>query len=144
MTIAYAALMICCAYLAERQTEGIVFAIGDGGGTIYPFKPNDPYFGTLFVVIWLGIIALVIAASCAWVKLPAFTVVGIMGLVAVLPYALLWLPQVILGKQLWHESPTMATMYLLTPVFEVAAGWVSLLRLRGPGKEANLSILADR
>ena len=144
MNMVYATLMFSCAYLAERQTVGIAFGIGDGGGTTYPFHPNSLVYGTLFVVVWLGIIVLSIAAVCAWVKLPAFTIVGIVGLAAVLPWALLCAPQAIMGRTLWHENPAMATMWLLAPVLELTAVLLSRQRLKVSSTQADLSILARR
>ena len=124
ISIAYAVLLAGCAGFALRQTEGIMFGIGESPGAI-GFAA-----GAFLSVTVLSTAALAIAALGSWTRWPVFSLIGIVRAVGILPTATLFFRQTMDATYWQYNGPWAAVADILPLFLDIAVVWLSWLRFR--------------
>ncbi|MGA2671790.1 MAG: hypothetical protein ABSE99_01070 [Terracidiphilus sp.] len=124
ISVAYAVLLAGCATFALRQTQGIMFGMGESGGAL------GLVAGAFLSVTVISTAALAVAALGSWTRWPVFSLIGIVSAVGVLPAASLYCRQTMDASYWQYNSPWVAAGDILAFVLDIAAVWLSWLRFR--------------
>jgi len=123
ISIIYGLLLAACACLATYQLFGMMFAMGE--------SEESGLLATGFLILTaLGIAGLALAALGYWTKHPFFPLAAMVGLVGVLPEALIYLRQSP-EPTIWQwNSPLVAASGIFAFMLDIAAGLWSWFRYR--------------